>query len=179
CSQLARWRADGAEDLWVAVNLSARQLGGEALVADIDAAVRHFGVPPSALRVEITESLLIENVEQATATLRLLRALGVQVVVDDFGTGFSSLSYLSRFPVDVLKIDKSLMAGLGRDERDTAIVTAVVGLAHTLGLEAIGEGVEDEHQFAALRALGCDQAQGFLFGRPKAGSEVTPADRSA
>jgi diguanylate cyclase (GGDEF)-like protein/PAS domain S-box-containing protein len=174
CGQLARWRAEGAEDIWVAVNLSARQLGGEALVADIDAAIRHVGIPPSALRVEITESLLIENVEQATATLRLLRELGVQVVVDDFGTGYSSLSYLSRFPVDVLKIDKSLMSGLGRHERDTAIVTAVVGLAHTLGLTAIGEGVEDQHQYDALRRLGCDQAQGFLLGRPRAGTEIHP-----
>jgi diguanylate cyclase (GGDEF)-like protein len=174
CGQLARWRAEGADDIWVAVNLSARQLGGEAVVADIDAAIRHVGIPPTAVRVEITESLLIENVEQATATLRLLRALGVQVVVDDFGTGYSSLSYLSRFPVDVLKIDKSLMSGLGRDERDTAIVTAVVGLAHTLGLTAIGEGVEDQHQYDALRELGCDQAQGFHLGRPRAGTEIHP-----
>jgi diguanylate cyclase (GGDEF)-like protein/PAS domain S-box-containing protein len=173
CAQLARWRAEGADDIWVAVNLSARQLGGESLVADIDAAIRKVGIPSSALRVEITESLLIENVEQATATLRLLRELGVLVVVDDFGTGYSSLSYLSRFPVDVLKIDKSLMSGLGRDERDTAIVTAVVGLAHTLGLDAVGEGVEDARQLEALTALGCDHAQGYLLGRPRPGTEIT------
>jgi EAL domain-containing protein (putative c-di-GMP-specific phosphodiesterase class I) len=100
--------------------------------------------------------------------------LGIQVVVDDFGTGYSSLSYLSRFPVDGLKIDKSLMAALGRLERDTAIVTAVIGLAHALDLEAIGEGVEDERQLAALTELGCDLAQGFLLGRPEAGVLVTP-----
>ena len=175
CGQLARWRAEGADDIWMAINLSARQLGGEAVVADIDAAIRRVGIPPTALRVEITESLLIENVEQATATLRLLRALGVQVVVDDFGTGYSSLSYLSRFPVDVLKIDKSLVSGLGRDDRDTAIVTAVVGLAHNLGLTAIGEGVEDQQQYDALRELGCDQAQGFHLGRPRLGTTIQPA----
>ena len=123
-------------------------------------------LPPDALWLEITESVLMEEAEVTADTLYTLKQLGVHLAVDDFGTGYSSLSYLKRFPVDLLKIDRSFIDGLGTDPEDGAIVLAIVSLAQALRLEVVAEGVEHFHQLEALHRLGCDAIQGFLLGRP-------------
>jgi len=168
CRQVQRWQAAHPHlpPLTAAVNISGRQLAHSDLVADVARVLADTGIEPGCVVLEITESVLMEDVEASRAALDDLKALGVRIVVDDFGTGYSSLAYLRRFPVDMLKIDQSFIAGLGEDPSDTAIVAAVVSLAHTLGLEAVAEGVETEEQLAELRRLGCDHAQGYLMARP-------------
>jgi EAL domain-containing protein (putative c-di-GMP-specific phosphodiesterase class I) len=168
CRQVQRWQAAHPElpPLTASVNLSGRQLGHPDLIGDVARVLADTGIEPGCVVLEITESVLMEDVESSRSTLDALKALGVRIVVDDFGTGYSSLAYLRRFPVDMLKIDQSFIAGLGEDPSDTAIVAAVVSLAHTLGLEAVAEGVETEEQLAELRRLDCDHAQGYLMARP-------------
>jgi diguanylate cyclase (GGDEF)-like protein/PAS domain S-box-containing protein len=174
CRQVQRWQAAMPEvsPLVLAVNLSSRQLGHPRLVEDVAAVLRSTGIDPVNVELEITESVLMDDVEMSEETLGRLKTLGVKLVVDDFGTGYSSLSYLRRFPVDLLKVDRSFVDGLGSDPGDSAIVTAIVTLAHTLGLQAVAEGVESEEQLRELRRLGCDTAQGFFFARPVPGHDV-------
>ena len=175
CRQLGRWQAEyplAADDLFVSVNLSARQLGRRALIAEVAQVLDDTGLDPARVHFEITESVLMDDVERSSEQLHQLHDLGVCLIVDDFGTGYSSLSYLSRFPVDLLKVDRSFVRGLGLDPADTAIVRAVITLAHNLGLRAVGEGVERTEHLDALRALGCDLAQGFLLGRPQSGPAI-------
>ncbi len=168
CRQVQRWQASLPDlgPLMLSVNLSGRQLGHASLVDDVARVLAETGIDPAAVELEMTESVLMDDVEMSEETLGRLKRLGVKLVVDDFGTGYSSMSYLRRFPVDQLKVDRSFVDGLGRDPGDSAIVTAIVTLAHTLGLEAVAEGVESPDQLAELRALGCDRAQGFHFARP-------------
>jgi diguanylate cyclase (GGDEF)-like protein len=168
CRQLAVWRAAGQGDLRVTVNLSARQFADPDLIAVVADALARAGLPADALSLEITESVLMEEVEATAETLHALKRLGVHLAVDDFGTGYSSLSYLKRFPVDLLKIDRSFIDGLGTDPEDGAIVLAIVSLAQALRLAVVAEGVEHFHQLEALHHLGCDAVQGFLLGRPAA-----------
>jgi EAL domain-containing protein (putative c-di-GMP-specific phosphodiesterase class I) len=156
----------------VSVNLSGRQLGQPKLVDDVAGVLRDTGLPAERLELEITESVLMDDVEMSEEMLGRLNELGVRLAVDDFGTGYSSMSYLRRFPVDLLKVDREFVDGLGTDPSDSAIVTAIVTLAHTLGLEAVAEGVETPEQLAELRALGCDKAQGFLMAKPGAGDDI-------
>ena len=167
CEQLAAWTALSNEPLTVAVNLSRRQLASPLLVDNIRTALALTGVHPLQLVLEVTESVLMENPEQAASALTELRALGIRIAVDDFGTGFSSLSYLQRFPVDVLKIDKSFVDPLNESEpASSALVTSIIGLAHSLSLEVVAEGIEREDQFERLIELGCDYGQGYLMARP-------------
>jgi EAL domain-containing protein (putative c-di-GMP-specific phosphodiesterase class I) len=175
CAQMAAWRRSlgpGAEGLHVAVNLSARQLSDPELVKTVAAALEGSGLDPSGLYLEITESVLMDDAEAARGTLEALRGLGVRLAVDDFGTGYSSLAYLRRFPVNVLKIDRSFVAGIGTDVDDETIVALVVGLAHSLKLEVVAEGVETKEQLECLRSLGCDVVQGYLLARPLPPEEV-------
>ena len=174
CRQVQRWHASAARStpLSVAINLSGRQLGHPRLVEDLAAVLADTSIDPSLVELEITESVLMDDVEMSADTLGRLHALGVHLAVDDFGTGYSSLSYLRRFPVDVLKVDQSFVDGLGEDSSDSAIVTAIITLAHTLGLRAVAEGVETALQLAELRRLGCDRAQGFHMARPASGHDV-------
>jgi diguanylate cyclase (GGDEF)-like protein len=174
CRQMAAWRRaqPGSADVSVSVNLSARQFADPNLVEIVSAALRESGLAPSGLWLEITESVLMEEAETTVETLRALRSLGVHLSIDDFGTGYSSLSYLKRFPVDVLKIDRSFVDGLGTDPEDEAIVTAVVRLAQALDLDVVAEGVETAEQLAELRRLGCTAVQGFYFGRPRPADET-------
>jgi EAL domain-containing protein (putative c-di-GMP-specific phosphodiesterase class I) len=148
------------------VNLSARQLDSADIAADVAAVIADTGVRPDLVDLEITESVVMHDPMATERRLSELKGLGVRVAIDDFGTGYSSLAYLRRFPVDVLKVDRAFVDGLGRDPEDSAIVAAVVSLAHTLGMAAIAEGVETAEQLAELRALGCDMAQGFYLARP-------------
>ena len=174
CRQLAAWRRLRPEcaDLNVSVNLSARQFADPNLADIVSGALSESGLSPSGLWLEITESVLMEEAQTTIETLRALRGLGVHLSIDDFGTGYSSLSYLKRFPVDVLKIDRSFVDGLGTDPEDEAIVTAVVRLAQALDLDVVAEGVETAEQLAELRRLGCTAVQGFYFGRPKPPGET-------
>ena len=162
-AQLTRWDAirPGAPPLFVSVNLSARQLEHPALVEEFGTVLAATGVDPGRIDLEISESVVMRDPATTLATLADLKKLGVKLAVDDFGTGYSSLAQLRRFPVDILKVDRAFVDGLGRNPEDTAICAAVVTLAHTLGLQAIAEGVESPEQLAELRALGCDLAQGF------------------
>jgi diguanylate cyclase (GGDEF)-like protein/PAS domain S-box-containing protein len=168
CRKVRQWRAHyGAETLGsVGVNLSAKQFSQVDLVEQIWDALRSSGLPPEALRLEITESAVMENADAAIVLLSRLKGLGVQLSLDDFGTGYSSLSYLHRFPLDALKIDRSFVARIDAEERTTRLVETVLTLARGLEVSAVAEGIETEEQLATLRALRCDLGQGFLFSRP-------------
>jgi diguanylate cyclase (GGDEF)-like protein len=174
CCQGRAWqRAYPAEEpLIVGVNLSTRQLEEVNVVELVELALEVSGLPPEHLVIEITESFLIPNETLGVATLEALRALGVRLAIDDFGTGYSSLSYLRHLPIDVLKIDRSFIEGLGRSEEDTALVQAILRLARSLGLETIAEGVERPDQRAALADLECTLAQGWHFSRPLTSAEM-------
>jgi diguanylate cyclase (GGDEF)-like protein/PAS domain S-box-containing protein len=175
CRQALGWhdlRPDH-RPLDVAVNLSARQVAHRDLADSVREILARTGLDPVNLRLEVTESVLVEESASATATLEALSEIGVRLVLDDFGTGYSSLAYLNRFPFDALKIDRSFVEGLGVEQERTAIVEAVIGMARALSLDAIAEGVENEAQLSELRRLGCDFAQGHLFSRPLAPEKVT------
>jgi diguanylate cyclase (GGDEF)-like protein/PAS domain S-box-containing protein len=175
CRQALGWhqlRPD-QRPLDVAVNLSARQVAHRDLAESVREILARTGLDPVNLRLEVTESVLVEESASATATLEALSEIGVRLVLDDFGTGYSSLAYLNRFPFDALKIDRSFVDGLGLEQERTAIVEAVIGMARALSLDAIAEGVENEAQLSELRRLGCDFAQGHLFSRPLAPQKVT------
>ncbi|HVE45191.1 MAG TPA: EAL domain-containing protein [Acidimicrobiales bacterium] len=148
--------------LVMSVNLSARQFEPE-LVATVAGILDRTGIQPWRLCLELTESIIMTDVESAIDILAQLKALGVWLSIDDFGTGYSSLAYLRRFPIDELKIDRSFVDGLGREAEDTAIVAAVVAMAHALGLSVVAEGVETQEQLERLRILGCEQVQGYYF----------------
>ena len=169
CRQARQWQTQyaGAHGLSVAVNLSARQFQHPRLVADIDRALREAGLAPHQLKLEITESVAMQDADSTARTLDRLKVLGIKVAIDDFGTGYSSLSYLKRFPVDALKIDRSFIEGLD-DPHDAAIVQSVIVLAKTLGLSVTAEGIETPGQRLRLEQLGCTLGQGYLFGRPLA-----------
>ena len=162
----------GGLDLTVAANLSARNLQDPELPNKIWAILAKWGVPPSHLEVEITESTIMIDGGQATEVLRRLNAMGIKVAIDDFGTGHSSLSNLKRLPVDILKIDKSFVRHMADNEDDLVIVKSTIDLAHNLGLQVVAEGVENEEIWNHLAALGCDSAQGFHRGRPMQPQEV-------
>ncbi|SRR5581483_10409593 len=168
CRHLAHWRevAPDRAPQSVSVNLSGRQLARTELPDIVEEALTTTGLPPSALCMEITESVLMDDLDVAVGALKALKAIGVEIAVDDFGTGYSSLAHLRRFPVDILKIDHSFVSGLGRNPEDAAIVRAVLALARTLDLTVVAEGVERPEQLHELRALGCERAQGHLFCAP-------------
>ncbi|HUR51393.1 MAG TPA: EAL domain-containing protein [Mycobacteriales bacterium] len=171
CRQLAVW-APIVPGLTMSVNLSGAQVSHPDIVSRVAAVLDRTGTEPSRVALEITESVLMRDAEEALSVLRAFKDLGVGLHVDDFGTGYSSLSYLKRFPVDALKIDRCFVAGLVDDPEDLAIVQAIIGLAWSLGMKTIAEGVETAEQLGALEALGCEAAQGYLFSRPLPPAEV-------
>jgi predicted signal transduction protein with EAL and GGDEF domain len=168
CSEAARW----PQPLRVSVNLAARQLAQPDLVATIRRALAESGLDPAGLCLEITESAVMASGAATTAQLRALKSLGVRLAIDDFGTGFSSLVHLRRFPVDVLKIDRTFVAGLGAEPQDASIAAAVISLAHALDLATVAEGIETDEQLRILRELGCDLGQGHLFASPAPAAEA-------
>ena len=178
CRDGAAWqeRYPRAEPLLVCVNTSPRQLANAAFPARVADIMGRHGLAPGSLALEITESVLMEEAHAPVTVLASLREYGLRLMLDDFGTGYSSLAYLKRFPLDVLKIDRSFVAGLGRDEEDSAIVAAIVQMAQTLGLTVIAEGVERPEQLERLRELGCDRAQGRLIAEPMPAARVDAAD---
>lgn len=165
CAQAKSWLDTGLRTR-VAVNLSARQFQREALAETVMQALRQSGLPPDLLELEITESILMENVETAIATLKQLSQLGVRFSMDDFGTGYSSLSYLQRFPIDVLKIDQSFVRDIPGNANDAAIVSAIIAMASQLGLEIVAEGVETGEQLDFMQDRSCHCVQGYYFSRP-------------
>jgi diguanylate cyclase len=164
-SQCAEWRHAGRE-LTVAVNLSARDLLDQRLPAEIESILSACQLPPQALGLEITESMIMSDPDRAIAILTRLSDLGIRLSVDDFGTGYSSLANLKRLPINELKIDRSFVTPMLQDESDLIIVRSTINLGHDLGLEVLAEGVEDESTLKRLALFGCDQAQGYHFGRP-------------
>ncbi|MGH8866854.1 MAG: EAL domain-containing protein, partial [Actinomycetes bacterium] len=181
CRQAAEWTDAGPGDLKMitAVNVSGRQLvAGAGLVESVKAALDEYGPDPENLILEVTESALLEDAEAALRVVKELKRLGVGIAIDDFGTGYSSLLYLKRFPVDLLKVDRTFVSGLGQSQEDTAITRSIIDLAHSFGISAVAEGIETRAQLDVLRSMGCTYGQGFLWspGLPPAelGNTFTP-----
>jgi EAL domain-containing protein (putative c-di-GMP-specific phosphodiesterase class I) len=172
CRQNKVWQNAGLRPMSVSVNVSARQFRERDLVSRAADALKESGLEAKYLELELTESLIMQDVELAIATMKELRDLGIQLSIDDFGTGYSSLSALKTFPVSRLKSDKSFIDGIPADENDKAVAGAVISLGHTLNLRVIAEGVETEEQAAFLRNVNCDEMQGFLFSKPLPAQEI-------
>jgi EAL domain-containing protein (putative c-di-GMP-specific phosphodiesterase class I) len=166
CKQLQAWSNEGLGHLTIAVNVSVQQFARQDFVESVLRALWNFGVKPQQLELEITESLLMRNVDDTTACMRRFRAAGVVLSIDDFGTGYSSLGYLRQFPVDALKIDRSFVKDLHTSDDDAAICAAIIAMARELKLRVIAEGVENVEQLDFLRRHRCDQVQGYLVGPP-------------
>jgi diguanylate cyclase (GGDEF)-like protein/PAS domain S-box-containing protein len=166
--QLAAWRDAGATNLGVSVNVSARQLGSEQIVRDVDRALKQYGIPPGKLEIELTETALMKNPKQAQKSIVELKRLGVRIAIDDFGTGYSSLMYLADFEPHTLKIDRHFTSKIDHDPTTQAIVEGIIGLAHKLGIKVIAEGVEETTQLDILRRVNCDYVQGYLLSKPQA-----------
>jgi diguanylate cyclase (GGDEF)-like protein len=178
-AQGAAWSTATGSPLRMAVNLSPRQLLDGDVTADVEAALRESGFPAKQLTLEVTEGVLVHDVDSVVSRLESLRALGVRIAIDDFGTGFSGLSYLRSLPADILKIDRSFVGDLPEGRSASTLISSIVELAHTLGLEVVAEGVETEEQRHALEEMRCATAQGFLFARPATAADcatrLTPA----
>jgi EAL domain-containing protein (putative c-di-GMP-specific phosphodiesterase class I) len=168
CAQIKVWHATGFPALHVAVNLSSKQLQQKNFAEVVKRALRESGLEPQYLDLELTESLLMQDMESAVAILKELKDLGVLISLDDFGTGYSSLSYLKRFPIDFLKIDRSFVKDIAHDRYGAGIVRAIIVMAHTLGIKVIAEGVETSEQLGYLRDHGCDISQGYFCSKPLA-----------
>ncbi|HEX6828186.1 MAG TPA: EAL domain-containing protein, partial [Burkholderiales bacterium] len=173
CEQGKAWRDMGLPGIVVAVNLSANQFRQKNLVGTVERALRNTGLDSAHLELELTESVVMYNVDEVLATLRDLKSIGVRISLDDFGTGYSSLSYLKRFPIDKLKIDRSFVRDVITNPEDAAIARAVIAMAHSLDLRVVAEGVETAEQLDFLRANQCDQFQGYYYARPLPASEST------
>jgi len=187
CQQAAEWRGAGY-DLSMSVNVSPRQLDSPGIVSDITEALEASGLDPHRLVVEITENTLMRDPASTVERISQLKALGISVAVDDFGTGYSSLAYLRRFPVDILKIDRSFIASMTSSERSSALIHSLVQLGKSLGLDTVAEGIEEPQQLEQLRDEQCDTGQGFLYAKPLSPQEleaflsthiVAPAPRKA
>jgi EAL domain-containing protein (putative c-di-GMP-specific phosphodiesterase class I) len=151
----------------MSVNLSGVQFGNPDLVAEIGGALSEFGMPAHCLKLEITETAVMQKAEPAMHTLEALKSLGVLISIDDFGTGYSSLAYLHKFPIDMLKIDRTFVGRMNDGDENLEIVRTIVTLAHTVNLRVIGEGIEDQSQLDLLKVLKCDYGQGYFFSRPR------------
>lgn len=178
CRQLAAWQALGITGLRMAVNLSAHQLHASELVVQVGDCLQRYGLAGENLELEITESVAMENPEQAIRQLQTLCDLGVHLAIDDFGTGYSSLAYLKNLPIHTLKLDRSFVRDIETDSNDAAISAATLALAHNLGLKVVAEGVETEAQQEFLVRHACDYLQGYLFGKPQAPADLEPRLRA-
>jgi EAL domain-containing protein (putative c-di-GMP-specific phosphodiesterase class I) len=172
CEQLRSWHLQGAPDLTVSVNLSVRQFDSPTLLADIDQILATTGVNPACLKLEITESALMQNAEAAIEVMEQLRSRQIQISLDDFGTGYSSLAYLHRFPIDTLKIDRSFVQQIQTNNRNHQVINTIIALSSQLSLPVVAEGVETLEQLQYLQALVCEFGQGYLFGKPQPASEI-------
>ena len=172
CEQAKLWQRQYSAPIEISVNLSARQMRQPELAGLVAGVLEETQLPPHLLKLEITESVMMDDAEQTLLTLSALSTLGVRLAIDDFGTGYSSLSYLRRFPIHCLKVDRTFIQNLGENRQDTEIVRAIVTLAKTLDLQVVAEGVEKESHVALLCELGCDVGQGFYFAKPLTSEEA-------
>lgn len=172
CAIMRGWRADRVDGVFVSVNIVGHDLERDAFVDETLDIIRAAGLPAGVLRLEVTEQQVLRDPPVIARALKRLRAAGVKILFDDFGSGFSSFTWLTRLPADALKFDQTLIAGIAADGPHVKIVRAMVALAHELGLETVAEGVETEVQREVLADLGCDYAQGHLFSRPLAAAEA-------
>lgn len=173
CRQIKAWDKEGFDPTRISVNISARQFQQKALVSSIFSILEKGGVAPELLGVELTESVVMGDAVSSSTTLSLLREKGIHVHIDDFGTGYSSLNYLKLFPIDTLKIDRSFIRDITNKKNDEIIATAIIGLAHNLGMEVVAEGVEDQDQLDLLKEKGCDIIQGYYTGKPMAAADFS------
>jgi len=178
CAQTRAWHQAGFTPLRVGVNLSARQFQEPELVESVLEVLERHGLAPEHLELELTESILMKDVDITTMLLKWLSKNGIHIAIDDFGTGYSSLMYLKRFPISTLKIDRSFVRDMLSNTDNAALVTAISSLAQSLKLKVVAEGVETEEQLNYLRGLHCDEIQGFLFSRPIPPEEFTALLRS-
>jgi len=166
CDQMAQWHRSGLDGLALSVNISGRQFAGDTLVDKVRDVLRATGLPPGCLELELTETLLMEDNEHSQATIARLKALGVTIALDDFGVGYSSLSYLKQFTLDTLKVDRAFTSEMLTSAESEAIVRATFDIARALNLRTVAEGVETRPQASFLAELGCDVLQGFYFAKP-------------
>jgi EAL domain-containing protein (putative c-di-GMP-specific phosphodiesterase class I) len=174
CAQNMAWQRDGLPVLSMAVNLSPRQFLDANLLEDIDEALVSSGMPANLLQLEITESMVMQNVERAIKLLDEIRGRGVRLAIDDFGTGYSSMSLMKKFPIDTIKIDRTFVRDLADSAEDRAIATAIISMGKALGLTVVAEGVETCEQDSFLRGHACDEVQGYLFSRPVRAEDIPP-----
>jgi len=172
CLQTKAWRELGAHNFWVSVNLSARQFQDANLVDKVVKILSETGLPNDGLRLEITESIAVRDIKYTTKIMKKFDALGIKTSLDDFGTGYSSLSYLKQFPLKILKIDQSFVQDI-LNKKNASLITAIISMARSLGLEVVAEGVEKDEQLTFLRSQLCDNVQGFLLSHPISASELT------
>jgi len=165
CAQNKTWQDKGLKSMRLSVNFSARQFQQPTFIADVAHILKETNLDPRWLELELTESSIMKDPEEAIEKLHELKLMGISVAIDDFGTGYSSLNYLKRFPIDTLKIDKTFVSDVCKDPHDTAIVRAIINLGHALDLTVVAEGVETKEQLQYLTALECDVVQGFLFSK--------------
>jgi diguanylate cyclase (GGDEF)-like protein len=170
-AQSRRWQKLGLPPMRISINLSARQFVDEDLMTDTIHALQDAGVEPTLLELEITESMMMNNTEKTIQMLEELRRMGIQIAIDDFGIGYSSLSHLKQFPIDILKIDRSFIKDIPGDKADEAITDAIIAMSKSLKIKVVAEGVETVEQLQFLRARGCDEIQGYFFSRPVAAAE--------
>jgi EAL domain-containing protein (putative c-di-GMP-specific phosphodiesterase class I) len=175
CDQVAEWRRDpDSSDLRLCVNVSPSQLGDSNLVQDVSRALDQSELPAEALILEITESAFLLSDDRLAATIKELAALGAIIALDDFGSGYSSLGYLSKLPIGILKIDLSFVSRIDQGPEEAAVAQAIIVLGHTLGMEIVAEGIETPEQLEELRRRGCPLGQGFLLGRPAPPEQFSP-----
>lgn len=174
CSQVVQWqkKSQSAKPLTIAVNLSGKHFGHPGLVEQIKTVISETGISPESLKLELTESAVMDNAETAILMLKQIKETGVRISIDDFGTGYSSLSYLHRFPIDLLKVDRSFVSAMEENTENSEIVRTVIALAKALNLKVVAEGIESIHQFHQLRILGCEYGQGYLFSKPLPVAEI-------
>lgn len=172
CLQIKAWQQQGLTVPRLTINLSVRQLGMKDFAGDVMVILQETGVAANLITLEVTESMLAENVSEVAAVLRSLSALGCRVAIDDFGTGYSCMSSLKHYPIDFLKIDRHFVRDICTDENDAAIVTAIIAMAHGLGIEVVAEGVESSEQLDFLRKKHCRFYQGYLFCKPLPAAEI-------
>ncbi|MBF0554388.1 MAG: EAL domain-containing protein [Nitrospirae bacterium] len=172
CAQAKHWQDIGHNGILMSVNLSARQFKSQNLVLSIKNILKETGLAPESLELELTETVVMDDAEKAIKILREIKNMGIHIAIDDFGMGYSSLSYLKRFPIDCLKIDRSFVSEITTDTDDAAIATAIIAMSHSLKLKVIAEGVETDGQLEFLRALDCDEAQGYLFSKPLSSDDL-------
>jgi EAL domain-containing protein (putative c-di-GMP-specific phosphodiesterase class I) len=172
CAQNMAWQRAGLPPISMAVNVSPRQFSDENLLLDIDDALTKSGMDPKNLQIEITESMVMLNVDRAIRVLDAIQSRGVRLAIDDFGTGYSSMSMLKRFPIDTIKIDRSFVRDLPDNSEDKAIAQAIINMGKALGLKIVAEGVETIEQDAFLREHACDEIQGYLFSKPRVSEDI-------